>query len=73
MFKMLYIKIKSANGTSLWVPALNDEKVPIPSYIVIHTDFLSDMTEEQWIEEYKKLNGNCNNEFAFRAIFKNTL
>lgn len=54
MFKMLWIKIGDT-----WLPALCESPTcPLPVYVVIREGFTADMTEEEWIEEYKKRTGS---------------
>lgn len=62
MHKMLYIKTQD-----IWMPQLVHGNTPLPTYIVVNTRYMGDMTEEQWIEEYRKQN-NCTNDLEFREM-----
>ena len=65
-FLMLHINIQ---GT--WFPALVESKdCPLPIYIVVHRRYMADMTEEEWIAEYRK-NTGATSELRFQRIWTN--
>ena len=64
MYKMLWIKIKD-----VWFPAMCESpSCPLPIPVVIREGYIGDLTEEEWIEEYKKRTG-CNKKYPQEIKF----
>lgn len=67
MYKMLWILV----GNEVWMPALcESEDCPLPIPVAIHEGHTSDLTEEQWIKEYKKRTG-CEKKYPEEIKFSN--
>lgn len=58
MYKILAVLLTSdGSAPSVWLPvSVDNNNLPLPTFVIIHTRYMADMTEEKWIEEYKKLN-----------------
>ena len=68
MYKMLWMKIGDT-----WFPALCDSPTcPLPIYITIREGYMGDLTEEEWIEEYKKRTG-CKNKYPEEIRFSSVV
>lgn len=69
MFKILHRKVSQSDGYYIWLPVLIESgKTPLPSYVVVNTRYMADMTEEEWIEQYKQLNNDPKGEYEFRDL-----
>mgnify|MGYP003528414519 CR=1 FL=1 len=75
MFKILLLKIgNETNGQdSIWLPALVEtEECPLPIYVTVNTDRMADMTEEEWINQYKERSG-CDKKYPEEIKFSNVI
>jgi hypothetical protein len=68
MYKMLVVLLnRDKTAQPVWLPvSIENDKLPLPTFVIVHTRYMADMTEEEWIEEYKKLNPNAaDKQFKF--------
>jgi len=62
-FLMLHVCIQG-----IWIPVLAEsEDCPLPIFVIVNTQYMADMTEDEWIAEYKKRTG-ATSELRFQPM-----
>lgn len=62
-FLMLHIHIQG-----FWIPAMvESEDCPLPTYIVVNKRFMADLTEAEWIAQYRQRT-NATEELRFHKM-----